>query len=231
MPPSEHFSHFSRASVEFLVELTENNERQWFKANQARYEAQVREPARAFIRAMQPRLRKLSRQLVASDKKVGGSMMRPQRDTRFGADKTPYKTNVGIQFRHEAGKDVHAPGLYVHFDPAEVFLGAGIWHPDATALAAVRQRILEKPALWRRAQDEDFKKHFQLGGESLKRPPRGVPADHPLLDDLKRKDHIAIATLDHHTLFSPGLLDTIEARFRAARKYVKFICDALDLPY
>ena len=229
-PPS--FPGFPKAAIEFLLELTENNERAWFKSEQARYEAQVREPALAFIRALAPRLKRVSSHFVASDRKVSGSMMRPQRDTRFGGDKTPYKTNVGIHFRHEAGKDVHAPGFYFHFDPAEVCVAAGMWRPDPPALAAVRARLLEKPKPYLKAlQQPEFKKWFELGGESLKRPPAGVAADHPLLLPLKRKDHIAMARLTHAQLCSPKLLDLVESRLSATKPFVKYLCDALDVPF
>lgn len=226
------FTRFSRDALGFLVELTENNDRAWFKDNQPRYEAAVREPTRAFVRAMAPRLRRISKHLVANDAKVGGSMMRPHRDTRFSPDKAPYKTNVGVQFRHAAGKDVHAPGLYVHFDPAEVFIGVGLWHPEPEALGAIRQRIIDKPALWKRVRDDArLRRHFELGGDSLKRPPRGIAADHPLVEDLRRKDHIAIARLQPGDLFKPRFLDLVDERFAASRGYMKFLCDALDLPF
>lgn len=230
MAPS-NFPGFPKDAVRFLVELTENNEREWFKDNQSRYETWVRGPALAFIRAMAPRLNRLSKHFVADDKKVGGSMMRPQRDTRFGADKTPYKTNVGIHFRHAVGKDVHAPGFYVHFDPAEVFVGVGMWHPDAPALAAVRERLQKKPAQFTKLLAEpSFKKWYKLSGDSLKRPPAGVSAEHPLIEHLKRKDHIAMSQLSHAQLYSPKLLDLIDARFAAAKPYMRFLCDALELP-
>ena len=211
------FPGFPKAAIEFLLELTENNERAWFKREQARYETHVREPALAFIRAFAPRLKRVSRHFVASDRKVSGSMMRPQRDTRFGGDKTPYKTNVGIHFRHEVGKDVHAPGFYFHFDPAEVFVAAGMWRPEPAALAAVRARLLEKPKPYLKAlQAPEFSKWFELGGQSLKRAPAGVAADHPLLSTLKRKDHIAMARLTHAQLCSPKLLEVVESRLLAS---------------
>ena len=84
----------------FLEELREHNERSWFAANRERYEEAVREPARAFIRAMAPALAAISLHFRADDRKTGGALMRVHRDTRFSRDKTPYKTNVGIQFRH-----------------------------------------------------------------------------------------------------------------------------------
>ena len=87
-----------------------NNERDWFEAHRADYERFVLEPALALISEMDEIVRLISPHYRGVAKKVGGSLMRIYRDTRFGHDKTPYKTNIGIQFRHENAKDVHAPG-------------------------------------------------------------------------------------------------------------------------
>ena len=117
-------TRFDRNTFRFLAELGANNERDWFEANRHRYERHVLEPALAFIERMAPNIERLSRHLLAVPKRTGGSLMRVYRDTRFGHDKRPYKTNIGIQFRHERGRDVHAPGLYVHIEPGGCFLGA-----------------------------------------------------------------------------------------------------------
>jgi effector-binding domain-containing protein len=119
------------------------------------------EPALAFIQAMAPAIATISPHFVASARRLGGSLMRIHRDTRFARDKSPYKINIGIQFRHERGRDVHAPGCYVHIVPGSCFLGAGIWHPDPKALRAIRTEIVEQPALWQRALDDRaFRRHF-----------------------------------------------------------------------
>ena len=97
------FAGFTSDLIGFLEDLRFHNEREWFKANSDRYERHVREPALDFIAAMAPRLEKISPHLTAVPKKVGGSLMRIHRDVRFSKDKTPYKTNLGIQFRHSAG--------------------------------------------------------------------------------------------------------------------------------
>ncbi len=115
---------------EFLEQLAANNNRPWFAKNKSRYEEQVLGPALEFIRAFQPRLKKIAPHFVASDRRMGGSLMRIYRDTRFAKDAKPYKTNVGIQFRHELGRDVHAPGFYVHIAPGECFLALGLWRPE-----------------------------------------------------------------------------------------------------
>ncbi len=95
----------------FLKQLAKNNNREWFQKNKDSYEHDVREPLLKFIEAFGPRLHKISPHFVANPSKVGGSLFRIHRDTRFSRDKSPYKTHVGVQFRHERAKDVHAPGF------------------------------------------------------------------------------------------------------------------------
>lgn len=226
------FAGFSLGLLHFLEELGRNNNKAWFDANKERYESELRTPALDFISAMEKPLRKISPHMVAVPKKVGGSLMRIHRDVRFGKDKTPYKTNVGIHFRHEAGKDVHCPGFYVHIALDECFLGAGIWRPDSTALGLIRDRIVEEPARWKRARDgKRFREVWAPSGDSLKRPPRGYDADHPLLEDLKRKDHIAVAEIDHDRLMAPDVVDFVSDAFKRSKAYTAFLCDAIDQPF
>ena len=226
------FRGFEPAILEFLEELSYHNNRAWFQQNRARYDREVLEPCMAFIRAFQPRLKKISPYFVASDRRIGGSLMRVYRDTRFSKDKTPYKTNVGIQFRHELGRDVHAPGFYVHIAPDECFLALGVWHPDAASLGQIRQSIVDRPDRWRRAcGDRKFRASFKLDGDSLRLPPRGFPADHPLLDDLKRKDFIGLSELSEQDVLAPGFLDRAATAFAASRLWMRFLCEALAVPF
>jgi uncharacterized protein (TIGR02453 family) len=101
---------FSPELFSFLAELRANNNRDWFAANKDRYEEDLLEPALAFIAAFAPRLEKISPHFRAEARPSGGSLFRIYRDTRFSKDKSPYKTNVGIHFRHEQAKDAYAPG-------------------------------------------------------------------------------------------------------------------------
>ncbi len=223
---------FSPQTVQFLVELRENNNREWFSEHKSEYEDLVREPALAFISAMSPVLEKVSTHFDAVPKKVGGSLMRVYRDTRFGKDKTPYKTNIGIQFRHEIGKDVHAPGFYVHIDPEEVFVGVGLWRPDGEALKSIRQKIDEEPKHWQDiAHHGKFAKHFEMVGDSLKRPPKGYDAEHPLLVDLKRKDFIALHRLTHDDLYQDNLVKKVGAAFSNGSAFMAFLCQAVGLEF
>ena len=231
MPPTP-FPGFSSELVRFLAELRANNNRGWFEANKQRYEDQVRGPALDFIAAFAAPLEDFAPCFVAMPKKVGGSLMRPYRDIRFSKDKTPYKTNVGIQFRHELGKDVHAPGYYFHIDPDQVFLAAGIWRPDSGTLAAIRDRIASRPKDWSQVlSDRKFKRHFELSGHSLTRPPRGYDKTHQHIDDLKRKDFIAVTELGHDDLMNGTFIRNVERCFRAADPLMRFLCEAAEVPF
>jgi len=223
---------FSEQTFGFLEELGRYNNRDWFTANTARYERAVREPALAFIRAMKPRLASFAPHFVADDRKLGGSLMRVHRDTRFSRDKRPYKTNIGIQFRHEAGKDVHAPGFYFHIEAHEVFVGAGIWHPDSATLAKIRSFIDNYPQRWREASNDDaFKRVYTLTGDALKRAPRGYEESHPLIEDIKRKDFIGVTPLLPELLLQDDLTGLIGNQFVAAAPFMNLLCSAVGLPY
>ena len=120
--PALEAPSFSPDLFAFLRELKANNQREWFNANKGRYERDVKEPTLAFIEDLGFRLPAVAPHLVA-DKR---SMFRIYRDTRFAKDKSPYKTHVGIYFRHARSADADTAGLYLHLEPGHAFLGAGI---------------------------------------------------------------------------------------------------------
>jgi uncharacterized protein (TIGR02453 family) len=217
---------------QFLRDLRRNNNRDWFSENKARYEQDVREPAVDLVRQLEKPLAKAAPMLRAIPKRHGGSVMRIYRDTRFAKDKTPYKTNVGISIRHQANKDIHAPGVYIHLEPKECFIGAGCWRPARTVLAAIRAAIDEDSPAWKRARDNKaFRKAFQLAGESLKTAPRDYSRDHPLIEDLRRIDFIAVAPLSEADLMSDRIVSVMIDRIKKAKPLMQFLCDAIDVPY
>jgi len=222
--------YFTAETFDFLRQLEHNNNREWFNANKQRYEAVVREPARTIIRAMQPELARFAPNFVADDRKMGGSLMRVYRDVRFGKNKAPYKTNIGIQFRHQQGKDIHAPGFYLHIAPDEVFAAVGMWHPDSAALKSIRQTIDTMPERWCALRDEStFSQVFSLSGDSLKRAPKGYAVDHPLIDDLKRKDFIAIAPLMEPLVMGEEVIDLLTDCFETGAEFAHYLCRAIGV--
>ena len=224
--------YFTKSGFDFLEQLDNHNEREWFHDNKERYEDLIRTPALNFIHDMKNDLNHISPHFLAVAKKAGGSLMRVHRDVRFSKDKSPYKTNIGIQFRHEMGRDVHAPGFYLHVEPGDCFLGVGIWRPDSDALGKIRDSIIERDKVWLDAiNDKAFKKNFELSGESLKTAPRGYDKTHPLIKDLRRKDFIAISIVDEKKVLSKNFKDHVIKRFAEAESYMQFLCKSLSLKY
>jgi uncharacterized protein (TIGR02453 family) len=216
----------------FFRELKGNNNREWFEANKQRYEKEVREPLLRFIADFGLRLAEISPHYLADPRRSGGSLFRINRDIRFSSDKSPYKTAAGIQFRHERGKDVHAPGFYLHLEPDEVFVGVGLWHPEPEALAKIRDALVAQPERWQRAiSDQEFKAVYTLGGESLTRPPKGYDPNHPLIEDLKRKDFIASGRLSEEEVCRYNFIDRYAERCRKASLFMEFLTRSLGLAW
>lgn len=222
---------FTPDLFDFLRELREHNDRDWFAAHKARFEAVVREPALQFISDFGPELERISPHFRADPRPVGGSLYRIHRDIRFSRDKSPYKTSVGIHFRHERGKDAHVPGYYLHLEPGRTFVGAGIWRPDRETLVRLREAMAADPDVWREATGGPFADRFQLRGDSLKRPPAGYPPDHPLIEDLKRKDFIGVAPLKDADATRADFLKRFAETCRAAGPYMAFLCRAAAVPF
>jgi uncharacterized protein (TIGR02453 family) len=225
-------AHFQPELFRFLKDLKRNNRREWFVKNKTRYEEEVRDPFLSFIADFGPRLESISRRMVADPRPMGGSLFRIYRDTRFSPDKSPYKTAAGAHFRHETSKDVHAPGFYLHLEPGMVFGGCGIWRPDAPTQKKIRDAIVKDPARWKRAvTGTSFRRVWKLDGETLSRQPRGYDPDHPLIEDLKRKDFTAGTPFTEKAVASPDFLARFSNACQASSPFMEFLCRALGLPW
>ncbi len=223
---------FTPAVMKYLKELTDNNNRGWFEKNKPRYLQEVRDPALRFISEFAPHLKKTSPHFRADPRPVGGSLFRIYRDTRFSKDKSPYKTHIGIHFRHERARDVHAPGFYLHIEPGGIFAGVGIWHPEGDALRQIREAILDDSTGWKRsAHGKRFGERFDLQGDSLKRAPKGIDPDHPLIEDLKRKDFIGGCSLTQKTLTGTGFIEEFTEICRDGAPFMKYLCGALKVEF
>jgi uncharacterized protein (TIGR02453 family) len=232
--PTAKEPHFTPALFRFFRELAANNRREWFLTNKQRYEREVREPLLSFIANFAPRLKEISVQYVADPSSNGRSMFRIYRDVRFSTDKRPYKTHAAAQFRHMKGKDVHAPGYYLHLEPGYVFFAAGMWHPDPQSLTRVRDAIAGSPKRWRRAiGDSPFVATCTLQGDKLSRPPKGYDSKHPLIEDLKLKDFIAYprTNLRERDALSADFIDQFAGFCFAAAPLMRFLTEAVGLKW
>lgn len=220
-------AYFNPKLFQFLAQLRRNNRRPWFLKHKSEFEELVRQPGLRFITDLQLRLRDVSPWLVADPKPNGGSLFRIYRDVRFSKDKSPYKTHAGMNFWHASATEaVHGPGLYLHLEPKGCFLAGGTWQPDPRSLARIRDAIAWKQAEWRAA-----KRGLELGGDTLTRPPRGYSADHPLIDDLKRKDFVASVDLSQAQVCSGRFLEDFLRTARKMSPMLKFLSEAVKLRF
>jgi uncharacterized protein (TIGR02453 family) len=217
---SEPFGGFSRAAIDFLAELAANNDRAWFQPRKGDYERLVKWPMEALCSTLGERF-EARRIPLRSD--PARSPFRIYRDTRFSKDKSPYKPYASASFPW-AG-DGGGPGGYFHFQPGEMYIGGGMWHPEPARLAAWRATVVGDPSAVHAAiADPGFAGTFgDVHGDSLKRVPPGFPADHPDAALLKLKDVTFGRRLSDDEALSPDLPDILADAFADAIPVIRLL--------
>ena len=200
------FAGFPPEGRRFLAGLALHNEKAWFDANREAYDQHVLGPMRAFVLEAGSRLRPKVKRLVA-DPRVGGSLFRINRDTRFSADKTPYKSWASARLWDGAGPGKElSPSFYLRLDAEEVYAGGGLYMFEDAQLERFRGAVTDDRV--RRQLDRIVAKlDLEVGGQALKRRPRGYAEDHPGGDWLRFKGLYAGCALDERSAKSAKLLD------------------------
>lgn len=229
------FTGFRPEAVQFLADLTANNDRAWFQPRKGEYEEFLKRPLEALCAALAEEFAARGLPLRADPAK---SPFRIYRDVRFAKDKSPYKTNIGASFpwTGEAAGDVegrshtanvHSSGGYFHLSPGEIYVGGGYWHPEKPWLDAFRRRVDADPDELRTLLDAPaFAETFgalSRDGHALQRVPAGYPADHPAAEILKLKDVVFGRRLSDAEAESPDLPDTIADSFAAGIPLLRYL--------
>ena len=216
MQSTTHFGGFPEEGIEVLLGLEKNNRKEWFEQNRSVYETALLAPLRAYVTEMGDRLRRDLAPMIVAEPALNRSLYRIYRDVRFSKDKRPYKTQVAALL-WEGGEKHHAPGFYFQLDARNVMFGAGIYQLLPSTLDRFRRCVDEKKSGERlvkiiaalKAED------MEIGGQALKRAPRGYPPDHPRVDLLKHKGLYTMIELPGPPwLHTAELLDHAEAFFR-----------------
>lgn len=218
--------YFTAELFRFLARLKRNNNRDWFLAHKAEWEASERQPVLRFITDFAGPLSGLTPYLVADPRPSRGSMFRIYRDTRFSHDKRPYKTHVAMRFSHP-GKDVHSPGFYLHLESGGCFAACGLWHPEPPTLLRVRNAIASRPKEWR-----SVRKLLNWDDASkLRRPPRGFPADHEFVEDFKLRDLGTAVNFSDKQVCSTRFMSTFVIACRTMSPVAAFLSSAVGLKF
>ena len=218
--------YFSKQALDFLRQLKRNNRREWFEARRDFYESELKAPMLALIEKITDGMAEYAPAHVRPAQK---SMLRIYRDTRFSADKTPYKTHLAAWWSRSGMEKTSGSGYYFHFSPKELVVAAGVYMPPKEQLLAIRQHLL--------AHHEEFKQIIEArklrakmtlhDPSALSRPPKGFPAEHPAIEWIKWRQWGVAATLPADPALQPKFAETISAYFRLAQPLVDFLNEPL----
>ena len=216
------FAGFPPEMIRFFRSLKRNNRREWFQPRKHVFDEQVKAPMLELIAAVNDELRKFAPEYVTEPKKA---LFRIYRDTRFSADKTPYKTHIAASFARRGGERLGTGGFYFSVSHDMIEVAAGLWHPDRDVTLAVRNHIAETHEELREilADKKSRKLAGELRGDSLSRTPKGFEATHPAAQFLKMKDWVLDVTLDPALATTPQLHPAIVERFRAMAPVVGYL--------
>jgi uncharacterized protein (TIGR02453 family) len=131
-----------------------------------------------------------------------------------------------MRFSHR-GKDVHSPGFYLHLEPGSCFAASGLWHPEAPTLLKVRNAIVSRPKDWRAVR-----KLLNWDDASrLSRAPRGYPADHEFVEDLKLRDLGTAVNFTDKQVCNSRFMATFAAACRNMSPVAAFLSSAVGLKF
>ncbi len=152
----------------FLSDLSQNNNKEWFNENKKRYEITVKKPFAAFSERVLTAIGQFDDPMPVSASKC---IFRLHRDTRFSADKSPYKLHVAANFTPYGSTGMGYPGYYMQFGVEEMYFGGGVYAPDKDAVEAIRKYMMEhRNEFEALMSDNAFVRHYEtLKGETNKR--------------------------------------------------------------
>jgi uncharacterized protein (TIGR02453 family) len=216
-----------KKTYSFLSTLKENNYKVWFDENRKWYE-EVKSEWYATVSELIKAVAEFEPEMGSLEAK--NCVFRINRDVRFSKDKSPYKTNMGAYFS-KGGKKSKYSGYYIHIDPVETFLAAGIWQPEPTELQAIRQEIDYHFTDFNTIiEDKLFVKEWgKLEGEKLVSVPKGYEKENPAAEYLKHKSFIVTHKLTMSDFEQKDLVKFVSKTFKSAKPFNEFLNNAIDM--
>lgn len=215
--------------INFLSELYDNNNRDWFNANKDRYLTvnkicnQVGEQLIDGISKFDNTIQGLS---------IKDCTYKIYRDIRFSPNKIPYKTHIGI-YICRGGKKSNFAGYYFHIEPkgsnflSNSLLCSGLYLPTPAALKSVREEI--------DCNGKEFVKNINLAKDfsfdssnRLKKIPKGFEETSEYSDFIKQKDFMVFKSIDNNFLLKKNLVENIIENFKQTYMFINQLNRAVE---
>lgn len=209
-----------KSTLEFLTQLKENNNREWFTENKKRFDSEQK-TTKTFFTQILTDLEKID-----SIEKM--QMHRIYRDIRFSKDKTPYKNHFSVSF--DRTKPLLRGGMYLHIENDASFVGGGFWEPNNEDLFRIRKEIeLDASDLKEIITDKTFVSYFgTLEGEELKTAPKGFDKTHPDIELIRKKQFVIRRKFSNKEVLSPNFQEEVLATFKAMQPFFDYMSDVLS---
>lgn len=212
------FTGFPMAGIQFLRDLTVNNNKPWFEEHKNDYMTHVQAPAISLVKTLGEKIQSQFPEISYDTRTNGaGSLMRLHRDTRFSADKSPYKTNIAMMFVYGQGKKMETPGFGIQITPEQVDVMAGIFAFPKPMLEKYREAVLhDKLGGELQAAAALVTQHsgYTLEGATYKKVPRGYDENTPYAEWLKYTGlHVFAPTVSLEVAQTPELIEVLLQHF------------------
>jgi uncharacterized protein (TIGR02453 family) len=214
------FRGFPPEALTFLRGLTRNNRREWFQPRKHIYETKLKAPMVELVDALNAEMRKFAPGHMNDPQKA---IYRIYRDTRFSADKTPYKTHIAAIFPRRGQEKHVSAGFYCGISVEGIEVAGGLYRPGPQELLAIRTWLADRHPEFRKAAAGPRRLMGDLHGESLQRIPKGFDSAHPAADLLKMKQWLYYTTLEVGLITSPRLFGEIVKRFRVMLPVIEML--------
>jgi uncharacterized protein (TIGR02453 family) len=221
--------YFSDETLRFFRGLKRNNRREWFEERREVYERAVKSPMVALIERLTGGMADYAPHHVRPAAKC---LFRIYRDTRFSADKSPYKTHLGAWWSRNGMEKTSGAGYYMHVSASEFVIAAGAYMPEKEQTLAIRRKLLEDHEEWKQLiEDRRLLRAFVVHDPlPLSRPPNGFPCEHPALEWIKWRQWGVTMHLPPEEALRKDLAAQVEKRFRLATPLVNFLNAPLARP-
>ena len=208
-----------RNTINFLMELKLNNNRDWFNENKQEFQS-IQIDVKKFTQEVKD-------ELNTSDNIDELKIFRIYRDLRFSKDKTPYKTNIGMAFHRK--KPEFRGGYYLEISAEDSFIAAGFWNPNKEDLLRIRREIEFDGQEFKRIINQEKIKDFwgDIKGDELKTSPKGFDSDHQHIDMIKKKQFIFIKKLKEKEILEPSFQKILVNYFSSIRPFFDYMSEIL----